>query len=290
MRGTVEAGGYDTFRLAAATSGSRGDFEWGAAADRLSDGQQQRPRDAGRAHGQERRLRTNLRRGFGGWRRGEALAARAGAARDRRTRISRAVREQPARHLRPDRRSFARHQRADAGGGVGSVCRSGRGARALVQTAYNRLDSEFASPFGPSESNSSRWLGRAQMDFPLSSSLDCPPGSSCSASEPAARSSPTPRGNRCRSSGGRRATSPKRAGPPPRAFSSREASASTTSTASAFADDTRRGLRRVGEPTRGRRVVRSSRSGELHEAARRSCAPASARPTGSSSRSPTIPH
>ena len=52
----------------------------------------------------------------------------------------------------------------------------GRAGRVLVLAAYNRLGSEFASPFGPSESNSNRWLGRAQLDVPVSSSFDVSAG------------------------------------------------------------------------------------------------------------------
>ena len=52
----------------------------------------------------------------------------------------------------------------------------GQVGRLLVQGAYNRLGSEFASPFGPSESNSNRWLGRGQVDFAVSPSLDVTAG------------------------------------------------------------------------------------------------------------------
>src|SRR5918996_650557 len=36
VRGSLEGGGYDTFRAAASTSGTAGAFEWGASADQLT--------------------------------------------------------------------------------------------------------------------------------------------------------------------------------------------------------------------------------------------------------------
>ena len=52
----------------------------------------------------------------------------------------------------------------------------GNRVRAGVQTAYHRLASDFSSPFGPSESSSKRWSGRAQFDMPLAAALDLSAG------------------------------------------------------------------------------------------------------------------
>jgi outer membrane receptor protein involved in Fe transport len=46
----------------------------------------------------------------------------------------------------------------------------------VLQTGYHRLQSDFVSPFGPSESRSRRWSGRAQVDVPLASSFEISAG------------------------------------------------------------------------------------------------------------------
>ena len=48
--------------------------------------------------------------------------------------------------------------------------------RSTFQGAYHRLESNFASPFGASESSSRRWSGRAQIDFPIVTGLEASAG------------------------------------------------------------------------------------------------------------------
>jgi len=173
--GTVEAGGYDTYRLAASTSGGRGPFEWGASADRFTtDNYNGHLTPAGLTvtNDDYERVSGAI---TAGWRRGE---------RSVRTQVRHATDERGAPgpfgtnplgfydHIDEDSRVTNSRTLAAATG----TLPLGRGGRVLIQGAYNRLGSDFASPFGPSESSSNRWLGRAQLDFPIFSSLDVSAG------------------------------------------------------------------------------------------------------------------
>ncbi len=175
VHGTVEAGGYDTFRLAAATSGSRGGFEWGASADRLTaENSNGRVTPAGLTVTNDDYERTSG-AVTAGWRRGDtSLGAQFRHATDERGFPGPFGSNPAGIYDQIDEVSRGMNMRTLAAASGGFAI--GRGVRALVQTAYNRLDSEFASSFGPSESNSNRWLGRGQLDFPLSSSLDISAG------------------------------------------------------------------------------------------------------------------
>ncbi len=173
--GSIEGGGRDTFRVAASTAGSSGAFEWGASADRLST-----DNDTGRVTDRNVRVvNDDYVRTTGafsaGWRRGETT-----------------VRGQ-LRHA-TDERGYPGPFGSDPAGsffGIDEISRGtndrtlaaasaafalGRRSRALVQTAYNRIHSDFASSFGPSESNSNRWLGRGQIDFRLTPAVEASAG------------------------------------------------------------------------------------------------------------------
>ena len=169
--GTIEGGGYDTFRLAAATSGSQGAFEWGAFADRFSsDNYNGHVTPAGLTVANDDYERTSG-EFTAGWRTGEAsLRGQFAHATDERGSPGPFGTNPLGFYQGIDLESGVMNTRtlAAASGAFPLFTR----ARALVQTAYNRLDSEFASPFGPSESNSNRWLARGQLDIPLSPSLD----------------------------------------------------------------------------------------------------------------------
>ena len=68
-RRRVEGGSFDTFRATAATSGTLGDWHWGAVAERLTTRQLQRRAHRDRRDRRERRLRADARRRpRGGWR------------------------------------------------------------------------------------------------------------------------------------------------------------------------------------------------------------------------------
>jgi outer membrane receptor protein involved in Fe transport len=57
-------------------------------------------------------------------------------------------------------------------GAVSALVRLTPRVRGLMQGSYHRLESDFASPFGPSESSSRRWTARAQLDGTLRVGLD----------------------------------------------------------------------------------------------------------------------
>jgi outer membrane receptor protein involved in Fe transport len=59
---------------------------------------------------------------------------------------------------------------------ISAVVPLGARARSFFQTGYHRLESDFVSPFGPSESSSRRWSGRAQIDFPVFRALEISAG------------------------------------------------------------------------------------------------------------------
>lgn len=172
---TAEGGGYGTGRLTAATAGSQGAFEWGAHFDRLqSDGL-----NGERLHTGETVVNDDYQRQSGaaamGWRRGES-------------------------YLRGDFR-YSTDERGFPGpfgsnpiGAYTGIDRISRGVndrsvasiaaslpltatlRVQAQTGYTRLDSDFASPFGASDSFSRRWTGRAQADLRLAQGLDTSAG------------------------------------------------------------------------------------------------------------------
>ena len=173
--GVVEGGGYDTYRLAASTAGSRGAFEWGASADRFRT-------DNFNGHVTSSGLTVtndDYERVTGaiaaGWRNGE---------RSWRAQVRHATDERGSPgpfgsnplgfydHIDEDSRGHNSRTLAAASG----TFPIGRASRVFVLAAYNRLDSDFESPFGPSESNSNRGLGRAQLDVAVSSSFDVSAG------------------------------------------------------------------------------------------------------------------
>ena len=173
--GTVEAGGYDTYRLAASTAGSRGAFEWGASADQFST-------DNFNGHVTSSGLTVtndDYERVTGamtaGWRKGErSVRAQVRHATDERGSPGPFGENPLGLYEQIDEVSRVDNSRTLAS--ASGALPVGRAGRVLVLAAYNRLDSEFASPFGPSESNSNRWLGRAQLDVPVSSSFDVSAG------------------------------------------------------------------------------------------------------------------
>ena len=175
VSGGVEGGGYGSSRLNGATSGSSGRFEWGASAERLlSDGFNGHVTDAGLTvenDDYERASGTVT----AGWR-------------DRRFTLRGQLRHSKDEHGAPgpfgtnpigayteiDTVSRSTNEQTVAGV-TASIPLSPR-VRSFFQTGYHRLESDFASSFGPSESSSRRWSGRAQVDFPLSQAIDMSAG------------------------------------------------------------------------------------------------------------------
>lgn len=163
---TLEGGGYETMRLSAATSGTAGRFEWGASGERLSsEGFNGRRSAAGLRIENDDYTRDSGALSLG-WRTGG-------------TAIRGHFRQE--HHDRGTPGPFGTNpigaytgidtaSRGDNEQTIGSVSASlpvtGR-LRTVFQTGFHRLNSDFASPFGPSESGSRRWFGRAQADMTL---------------------------------------------------------------------------------------------------------------------------
>ena len=168
--GSIEAGSYETQRFTGATSGSRGAFDWGASVERLSsEGFNGRETAAGLTVRNDDYERTSG-AVSAGWRAGE-------------TRLRADV-----RHAVNDRGAPGPFGTNPIGAytAIDEISRnadehttvSGLGAfpigarvRATVLGAFNRLSSDFESPFGPSQSGSRRWSARAQADFAATAAL-----------------------------------------------------------------------------------------------------------------------
>ena len=167
---SAESGAYDTQRFTGATSGARGAFEWGASAERLaSEGFNGRRTASGAVVSNDDYERTSG--AFSaGWRMGDARL------------------RADVRHATDERGvpgPFGTNPKG-AFGGIDAISRNANEhssvsalaslpvsprVRALLVTAFNRLESEFVSPFGPSEASSRRWSARAQADFAMTPEL-----------------------------------------------------------------------------------------------------------------------
>jgi outer membrane cobalamin receptor len=167
---TAEAGGYDTYRYTAATSGSRGAFDWGASGERLqSDGFNGRRTAAGFTVENDDYQRTS---GMlsAAWRQGTSVVrAQMRHGEDERGAPGPFGQNPIGIYTKIDTisRSWNRHTTASAMGSFPIAQR----VRAVVLGAFHRVESDFASPgFGSeavtrSEALSRRWAGRAQADY-----------------------------------------------------------------------------------------------------------------------------
>ena len=171
----AEGGGLGTSRVAVSTTGGRRAFEWGGMFDRLrSDGMNGERSAAGQPitnDDYERRAAALS----GGWHRGSAW-----------------VRSE-VRHS-ADERGFPGPYGSnpiDAYGGIDHVSRGNNDrttasvatsmplssrTRLQGQLGFNRIASDFASPFGSSTSSSRRWTGRVQSDLAIRPGLDVSTG------------------------------------------------------------------------------------------------------------------
>jgi outer membrane cobalamin receptor len=167
---SVERGGYVTWRAAAATSGSSGSFDWGASAERLrSDGYTGRTVRSGVTVRNDDYERTSG-AVSAGWR-------VAGAAVRADVRYSTNERGNPGPFGSSPTGSITLLDDISRGANdntLASISASlpvGRRVRAIFQGAYNRLDSDFVSPYDVSEASSRRWSWRAQLDSSLTPAL-----------------------------------------------------------------------------------------------------------------------
>jgi outer membrane cobalamin receptor len=174
VSGTVEAGGYGTSRVAGATAGSSGPVEWGVSAERFaSDGYN------GRTVSGRTVQNDDYERASGavsaGWRT-DAVTVR-GALR-----YATNERGVPGPFGTNPVGAYSgidtisRSEDAQTLGSVSALVRLTPRVRGLLQSSYHRLSSDFASPFGPSESSSRRWTGRAQLDGTVRPGLDLSAG------------------------------------------------------------------------------------------------------------------
>lgn len=171
----VERGGYGTSRVSGATSGATGRFEWGASGERLaSDGYNGTRTAAGLvvANDDYERASGSV---TAGWRdRGASIRAQLRHATDERGVPGPFGTNPIGAFTAIDTISRGRNDETVAGLSV--MLPLGNRVRAGLQTSYHRLSSDFSSPFGPSESSSKRWSGRAQFDVPLAAALDLSAG------------------------------------------------------------------------------------------------------------------
>jgi len=170
ISGSVEAGGYGTNRLAGASSGSLGAFEWGASGERFtSDGFNGETINGFTAQNDDYSRSSGAL--SAGWRGGDKSV---------RGQFSHAIDERGvpgpfgsnpiAAFTAID--NISRGENAQTLASVTATLPLAPRVRTAFQGAYYRLESNFASPFGASESNSRRWSGRAQIDFPILTGLE----------------------------------------------------------------------------------------------------------------------
>jgi outer membrane cobalamin receptor len=174
-RVSFEGGGFDTSRVTASTTGQHRGFEWGASYDRLaSDGQNGELTAAG-----EEIVNDDYERHAGtasaGWREGNFwVRADARHSTDERGFPGPFGSNPIGAYEGIDNESRGRNNRTQASVST-SVPVSPR-VRAQGLFGHNRLESDFDSPFGPSESFSRRWLGRMQADVAIVPGVDLSAG------------------------------------------------------------------------------------------------------------------
>jgi outer membrane cobalamin receptor len=175
VSGVVEAGGYGMDRLAGETSGANGRFEWGASADRLtSDGYNGHRTAAGLTVENDDYSRTSG-AAAAGWRDGGLnVRAQLRHSTDERGIPGPFGTNPVGAYTEIDTISRGENEQTIAS--VAAVVPLGTRVRSFFQTGYHRLESDFRSPFGPSESSSRRWSARAQIDFPILPQLDLSAG------------------------------------------------------------------------------------------------------------------
>ena len=171
----AEGGGYGTGRVTAATAGSRGAVEWGAHFDRLqSDGLNGERLESGAVVANDDYERQGAAAALG-WRQGEAYVRGD-------VRYSTDDRGFPGPFGSNPIGAYAGIDAISRGVNDRSVASAAAALpltarlRLQMQTGYTRLESDFASPFGASQSFSRRWAGRAQADLRLAPGLDASAG------------------------------------------------------------------------------------------------------------------
>jgi outer membrane cobalamin receptor len=182
---SIEGGGFDTFRATAATSGGVGNWQWGAGAERLTtdnfNGETTATGASIENDGATGAVVENddYERGsvtmLGGWKNARGIG------------VSGNVR------YSTDERGSPGPFGSDPGGTYGGIDTISRGfndqwlmsmsgrvpvgrVRIGGDVTHSRLDSEFASPFGDSESYTHRTTGRVQADTTISPGFEASAG------------------------------------------------------------------------------------------------------------------
>ena len=177
--GALEAGSFDTRRVSAAATGSRGSWEWGASAERLtSDGRNGGVTAAGETIQNDDYVRDAM-GASGGWRVASGRSLRGDV------RYARDERGFPGPFGSNPVGAFAGVDDVSRGSddrwltSVAGVLPLGERVRTQAQISYSRVDGRFLSrPFAPgfdpseSESTSRRLGARVQADVTVSPQLD----------------------------------------------------------------------------------------------------------------------
>ena len=168
---SFEGGGFDTLRLTAGTSGAVGEWHWSGSTERLTTDNFNGQRTASGSIVENDDYERSSGQAAGGWRHGGGAAVR-GSVR-----------------YSTDERGSPGPFGSDPGGTYGGIDTISRGvndrlllsvagaapvggARISAEATHSRLDSEFASPFGDSESNSRRTAARVQADATIARGLE----------------------------------------------------------------------------------------------------------------------
>ena len=172
---SLEGGGFDTFRATAATSGTVGGWSWGAATERLTTDNFNGQRTASGAIVENDDYERTSAEVAGGWgnTRGAGIRGNLTYGTDERGTPGPFGADPGGTYSGIDTVSRGINDRwLLSGGGNAQLGRVGLNAEAT----HMRLDSEFASPFGDSESYSRRTTGRGQADMTILPGLDASAG------------------------------------------------------------------------------------------------------------------
>ena len=172
----LTAGSFGTTRLAAAGSGGYKAWEWGASAERLeSDGRNGQTTGAGLLVRNDDYERGTVAL-TGGWRGANAAAVRGSL------RFARDERGVPGPFGTNPLGAYEGIDEVSRGvndtwlASAGATAPAGSRVRTHVALAYGRMEGDFVSPFGPSESSSRRLGVRAHADATISRHVDLSAG------------------------------------------------------------------------------------------------------------------
>jgi outer membrane cobalamin receptor len=173
---SVEGGSFGTRHLTAASSGASGAWAWGAGAERLTtDGFNGTRLASGEEVVNDDYERTGA-GANGSWR------SAAGASMRGELRFERDERGFPGPFGSDPIGAFDGVDSISRGrddrwiGSLGGTLPSGARVRTHAQVTWNAIDGAFQSPFGSSDSSSTRWTARAQSDIRIARALDLSAG------------------------------------------------------------------------------------------------------------------